>query len=685
MKIQIFVLFLITNVATAYAQKDSTITKSLQDVVVKGKGQIETAGKVIYSPTTREKKHAANGFDLINVMQMAELDVSPQTKSITTKSGGEVVLCINGMAALPEDVATLRANNILSIEYIRTPTGKYAGKAGLINFITKQLKYGGNVYLSANEGFAYKNGDYLGFTDFTINKLTLSVTASGDWNHDHSYTDGQDVFQFANNTTLTHNFTNEYSLHKSNHQTGRVKLTATGNKYRFVSYLNITRQGEPYVGLMMNNQYTGRYTFLTKRQVTTNSQNLAPSLYAAYTVWLPHNQSLDLTGSFLFGHNKYHSNYNETGQSAMSSMVTENNDAFKGIAQYSKSWKSGVTLSGYLTNDHNRFKDIYAGSSTGTQRLITDVTRGLVKFSGSNEKYYYYVTAGVSNSAVSLNGTHYNYFVPVAFYGFNYALNRNQAFSLDGLFTHTLFDPSTKNSMTVPTSFFEAVRGNPNMTPIKIFGNTLVYNGQFGKSKISISYDNSIYFKNVVHQYTASNDTIYNARINDGNFYGNMLTSTYTYSAFHDKLLLSTTVLDENNVIRGKIYKKSKNDVRLIASVTYLEGDWMMKFDYHSSYTSLDIREPYLIRCCPCYELTVSWNHKAWAVEAFINNPFSKYDDRHITMDYGCYQRDTWSYNEPDGCNLNLKLTYSIGYGKKEKRDDLDINKNINSAIMRNL
>lgn len=56
MKIQIFVLFLITNVATTYAQKDSTITKSLQDVVVKGKGQIETAGKVIlFSYNTRKE------------------------------------------------------------------------------------------------------------------------------------------------------------------------------------------------------------------------------------------------------------------------------------------------------------------------------------------------------------------------------------------------------------------------------------------------------------------------------------------------------------------------------------------------------------------------------------------------------------------------------------------------------
>jgi hypothetical protein len=34
-----------------------------------------------------------------------------------------------------------------------------------------------------------------------------------------------------------------------------------------------------------------------------------------------------------------------------------------------------------------------------------------------------------------------------------------------------------------------------------------------------------------------------------------------------------------------------------------------------------------------------------------------------ITMDYGCYRRDTWKYNEPDDCDVNLTVTYSLGSG----------------------
>jgi hypothetical protein len=307
----------------------------------------------------------------------------------------------------------------------------------------------------------------------------------------------------------------------------------------------------------------------------------------------------------------------------------------------------------------------------------------MVQLSGSAQKYYYYVSAGVSNSAVKLNSNHYNYCSPVAFYGGNYALSQKHSLAIDGLFTHTLFDPSNKNDMTIPISFFEAVRGNPDLAPLKVLGNTLSYNGQMGKSKISISYDNSIYFDNILHRYDADLQTIYDSHTNDGTYYGNMLTATYAYSVFADKLRLSVTAIEEYNMLRGDTYDMSRNIFRMKASVTYLTGDWMLRFNYRTAYTALDIREPYLISRRPVYEWLVSWNHKNWAVKALVRNPFSRYTKQHITMDYGCYRRDIWNYGEADGRNINLTVTYSLGYGKKSERGDTDIDKHINSAIMK--
>lgn len=677
------IIALFTMSLNMVAQTDSTRTETLPEIVINADGQIETAEKTVLLPTTMERKHSANGFDLLNVMQTAELEVSPRTRSITTHSGKTVVLCINGVEVLPEDVATLRSKNVRSIEYIRTPSGKYAGKAAVVNFVTVRLVYGGNVYLSATEGLAYKTGDYLAFSDFTKGGLTLSLTASVDWQHDHGYTEGHETFTFADQSVLTRDLSSESALRKSNNEALRFRLTSVGDNHRLNAYARLTRQSTPTAVQMMNARYAGKYDGTSERLTSSDSRGLAPSLYTNYTLWLPQKQTLDFTASASFGHNRYNSLYQESGQTAMVSGVTEDNNAIRAHANYYKSWKNGMTLAAVLSHDHNRYTDSYAGTTSGRQRLSTDVTMGVLQLSGSSQKYSYYIMSGLSNSAIALNGTHYNYALPLVFYGGNYALNNKHALSLSGQFTHTLFDPSNKNAMTVPTSFFEAVKGNPDLSLIKVLSNTLAYNGQAGKSKFSVSYDNYIYFDNILHQYTADANTIYDTRINDGTFYGNTLAATYTYSAFSDKLRLRLTACKKYDMLRGKVYSMEQDIFYARLSATYLIGDWTMQCSYRSPYTTLDISESYLLQRRPAYELLVSWNHKDWSAEALVRNPFSRYNKQHITRNYGCYHQDTWRFNESDGCNLNLKLTYNFGYGKKQERGDTEIDKTINSAIMR--
>lgn len=52
-------------------------------------------------------------------------------------------------------------------------------------------------------------------------------------------------------------------------------------------------------------------------------------------------------------------------------------------------------------------------------------------------------------------------------------------------------------------------------------------------------------------------------------------------------------------------------------------------------------------------------------------------------MDYGCYDRDTRNYSEAKGRNVNLKVTCTFGYGKKKEIGDVNIDRKVNSAIMR--
>ncbi len=50
-------------------------------------------------------------------------------------------------------------------------------------------------------------------------------------------------------------------------------------------------------------------------------------------------------------------------------------------------------------------------------------------------------------------------------------------------------------------SFFEVVKGNPDLGTLRVLNNVLSYKRQFGKSRLSVSYNSFIYFDNICHVY----------------------------------------------------------------------------------------------------------------------------------------------------------------------------------------
>ena len=513
--------------------------------------------------------------------------------------------------------------------------------------------------------------------------MTLSLTTSFDWNHDHSYSEGVDKYVFSDGNMLERSNTPISSSRKNNHQGGKLKLTSIGSKHRLNIYASFVRQAVPQSVSISDVAYSGVFMDSTLKSVTTQSRNISPSVYANYTLWLPKEQTIDFTGSFSYGHNRYSSLYDETEHSIISTKSHENNHAITGRIQYFKTLRNNYTLTAVASHDHNYYKDTYNGNLDGNQTLITDATMGMFQVSKNSEKYYFYLSAGISNTAVILNTKHYDYCHPIAFYGGNYIINGHHSLSLNGLYTHTLFDPSNKNTMVIRKSFFEVVKGNPDLGTLRVLNNTLSYNGQFGKTKISVSYNNFIYFDNICHVYSADEQTVSDMKVNEGTLYGNMLTASYSYNVFNDKLRLNLTAIEEYNTLKGKHYDISKNTLRARLSATYLIGNLLLKATYKTPYTTLFVSEPCFTHRNPVYELSVSWKHKALSVEGMIRNPFKRYNVSHTSMNYGCYKQDNWSYSESNGRCINLKLTYNIGYGKKTEKGEINIDKSINNALLK--
>lgn len=144
-----------------YARQDvktDSIASELDEVVVTADNQIETAKKVILRPTRLEKRHSTNGYTLLENMNLPDFNVSASARTVSTLTGQNVVILVNGVEIQSDELATLPAAEIVQIDYQRNPGGKYVGNGAVMNFITIQYDFGGNVYLSATRDWLARTG-----------------------------------------------------------------------------------------------------------------------------------------------------------------------------------------------------------------------------------------------------------------------------------------------------------------------------------------------------------------------------------------------------------------------------------------------------------------------------------------------------------------------------------------------
>ena len=124
-----------------YAQqklKTDSISTTLDEVVVTADSQIETGKKVILYPTKLDKKHSTNGYSLLANLNLPDLNVNPSEQTISTITGKDVKILVNGIEVSPEELGTLAASEIVRIDYQRNPGGRWVGSGAAINFITAQ-------------------------------------------------------------------------------------------------------------------------------------------------------------------------------------------------------------------------------------------------------------------------------------------------------------------------------------------------------------------------------------------------------------------------------------------------------------------------------------------------------------------------------------------------------------------
>lgn len=670
----------------AYAQTevktDSITSTTLDEVIVTADSQIETAKKVILRPTKMWKKHSTNGYALLENMNLPDFTVSASDQTISTITGRNVVILINGVEVRADELATLPATEIIQIDYQRNPGGKYVGSGAVMNFITAQYDYGGNLYLSADEGIARQYGNYIGMANYKKNAVTYTLTASGKW-------DNISQLNSANNTFML----NDGMLHQSispienrmrtNSQYLNFKIAHATDNHNFDISLAMTRSASPKNLIEDNVSYTGLYDFNSTATRHSKENGLSPVVKMHYNLYLPGGHTFMIISTLRHGHTNYRSTYSETDVADIQNNILENNILASATLGYFKSFSGGMSLGVTVDEYYNYYHDTYTGSFNNKQTLKNNHAMAMAHIDHNLPfGLSYYASAGITDLYSAIGNHRDNQISPKVFYGLTYTMSRKHSVSFTGNYVHSIYNPSYKNDAEIRTSFFEATMGNPDLKQVKAFQNFVSYNGRIGHFGLSFAYDFLKYFHNTSNRYFAEDNIMYHQLANDGDFYYNKLILGASANLFGNRLRLRANATFSMNRFNSEYRPRRSNDWKADFNASYIFGDWQLSGSYAIPYDLLGI-EGVKIHNPAQYGLSINWQRGNWATECRVENFLDRRMRTCSDADYGVYQSASRSLSDLKGRNISISVTYILPYGKKTEKGKVETESKVNSAILR--
>ena len=653
----------------------------LGEVVVKGSSFIRKDDHVLVIPDKQQVKHASTGYDLLYNLMIPSIEVNKRTGTVST-FGGEVSLYINGEKADYRDVQSLRPRDIENVEYYDVPTGKYANDVAAINYIVKKRQSGGYIFADGKQTIGYMAGDYnIG------GKVAHDNTSYSFWGghtmqkYKGSIVDKNETILFPDYTVYRNRETTAGN-YRNNQQYMQFKVSNVNKKRNLSAQIALVRNETPSdenYGLL---DYSGHYTYSTRSTDSKQEQNLSPSLRLFGDFNIGKNQTLEFTAKGSYTQNDYTRQYTENENNSLSD-VKEDLYSFNFSANYNIKLQHQNSFGVDIRHYHNITSSTYAGDYSSWQHLWTGESMFMLNYSQRFGKHFTMILRpGLSWMNYKLHTEDVRRYCSLKTSSrFSYQFNKKQQLTLAADAGVNQPDISYMNNVDQTVDFLQIKRGNPFLDDMQLYNISLLYNGVFGKLNVVGGPGYSIYTHNVSPIYYLEGDKLIGSYRSDGNIYGLGIILNISYHVTDN--LRTKLAFKYLNVQTRKNYNINLDSYSAILDINYFLKDFSINLFGKIPTEKIETSTLIVSKSPATYGASVSWSHKGWYIEAGTENPFTRHSRYREHADYGVYQ-----YNQVQTSRIYqrtgyVKLAYTFDFGRKTSRDKNDVDRSINSAIMK--
>lgn len=655
---------------------------ALEEVTVTAKRFVRTQNGLTVIPDRQQVRHASSGYELLRNLMIPGVSVDA-FKGTVTALGSGVALYIDGMEADEREVRQLRPQDVESVRFMDAPTGRYAGNNTALNFILKKKESGGYIGVDALQRIGYTSGDYNLAMKYYRRNTQYTLFAGTDYKRTSGgFNDRTDELLFPGNT-VAREYTTLADCQKSDRQYGQLRVRNKSDRRTLRATFGVVRNAMPESFSSSSLAYAGRglssVPVLTER--SESSHGMKYSLGLSGTFNLPHNQSVDASASGELTDNDYDYSYGEGGRLVASS-TTERLYSFNASVNYVKTFPKGNSLTLKLLELYNVSSATYGGSHSSWQHLWMSETQFFAEYMQPlGRKASLRLSPGVSAQFYRVHGARrVSNYSPRAQVVFTCQPGASQYIQLGGAYGNSYPQLSMLTGASTQVDILQLKRGNPDLKQSRLINITGVY---------------SLGIKKVNLQALALFTGCSSLPMVDYLFEQGMLVQTWRgdgkWQQWKPSLSATWTPSSKFNLTcsGGWLYNRYTGGVRLTSACWFADArmSWYLGAFALSAYMATPQKmagyDRTITRTVWDYGISGSWSKGAFRLEGGFSNPFYRHPRYRSWTDTPQYRSESVQYSPVNRQSAYLKASYTFDFGKKTRHDSGNVDKSINSGILR--
>lgn len=669
------IVLLISIDSVAQTEMTDSIEKhlSLDEVVISASNITRVNDHLIVYPNEQQRKHTNSGYGVLKNLMIPGLIVNQS--GYVEAMGMQASLYINGQECDAKEVQMIRPRDIEKIEYYDAPTGKYAKDQVAINFVLKQYRYGGYFQIEGLQTVGYTHGDYNIAGSINKGNTTYSLfTGSNYTNIDDDSSLGLENYILSQGTVARMmDYNTNYKKHNEYAQF-RIQ-NQKGNRY-FVGKVSLVSNRTPHFqssGMLHLND--ADMPFKSEME----QYNLSPKLDLNGNIPLSDNENISFGLHGKYSHNTYDRYYEEL---PFKSEITESENVgeFQLSAIYDR-YSEKSSISAELYHYYNIWDAEYKGDANLWQHLWQSESLAFISYN------YRFTKKFSIRSRVGLDWLQYRLHDCSKFSQLSPRFNLNLQYQFAksmilGSFNYinSYHGMDIVNNAAIDINPYMVETGNPNLEKSHDINTYIYYSTKIRKANITAMCQYKLEHNPVMHDYNLENNKIIKSYTNNGDIQYFSIIAAVSYPLC-EKMIFSGD-LRYNYTQVNAIKNLYNNNITGNISMNLYAGNFAVS--PYINFKKKDVNHTTLaVRKVPVnYGISCSYSNKNLFIEFMCVSPFtSRTEKRMLDMPYYTYNMQENSRAESKYCNI--KLSYSLDFGRKTRKVKRDIDNNINSSLLR--